>query len=267
MDYDLDEFLEEYDDFVRNVSNADLNSFINRLKLWFHHLDVGDDSVSGHIQWLEKKSNWSSIEREVFSNNGGLVGSEVLTLPLNKHERLSTQLLILRKISSGELNLLEFIRDYYYKGKGGSVNFTLQTMVQNLFDPFSTELRRFIARIFDTEVPDEVSHDDNASIPASDRVVPLNHNSPDFMKIPELLASIEEDIRGINDTDIDIKDRALSELKAANEILRAQSARITVLKTLLFDGLKWIGVKFADHAAGLAIATLIALVSAYFGIS
>ncbi|MBD7992831.1 hypothetical protein H9643_18810 [Ochrobactrum sp. Sa2BUA5] len=263
MDYDLDEFLEEYDDYTHQVSSSGMNLFSSRLKQWFHLLDNADPDIAGHMKWLEARIGRFVIPDEVFIEDGGNANSGKINIPSDKIDRLTSYLYLFRGFVSDPRSVLTFgFRNFHDR----STNVMLDKIISGLFEPFSTELRRYIQKNFDEPVPeDEQLNHAAGAIPASDRIVHINHNQPEFIEISDLLKSVEEDIRGINDADAEIQDRALSELRAANEIIHAQSARYDVLKALLFGCLKWLAIKFADNAVSIAITTLLGLVTAFFG--
>lgn len=261
MDYDIDEYLEEYDDFTNNVMSAGINLFHSRLEQWFHLLDSGDGDIAGHIKWLESRTkNGTVVPSSVFIKDGTNAGSGKIKLPADRNDRLASYLYLFRRLVSEPKYLYELGFTTFYD-KNTSVS--LMKITSEMFEPFAKELRRYIQRNFDEPVPEETN--EKVEVPASDRIVHLNHNEPELLEITALLQSIELDIRGLNDIDVEIQDRALAELRAANEILKAQTARFELLKTLLFDGLKWLAIKFADNVAGTAILALISLVAAFFG--
>ncbi len=265
MDYDLDEFLEEYDDFTSQVSSANRSLFASRLNQWFHLLDEGDQDIAAHVKALERRVGKKVIPDLVFIENGSNANSGKINLPTNKQDRLAAYFYLFRQFASYPDRLVKFGFTNFYAGRGTDV---LNGIVSGLFEPFSSELRRYIQKNFDEPVPEDEQLDPAAgAIPASDRIVHINHNEPEFIEISDILNGIQEDIRGLNDIDPEFRDRALSELSASREILKGQSARIEVLQALLLGCLKWIGAKVADHALGIAISGLITLVTAYFGLS
>lgn len=265
MDYDLDEFLEEYDDFTSQVSSANRSLFASRLDQWFHLLDEGDQDISAHVKALERRVGNQVIPDLVFVENGNNANSGKINLPTNKKDRLAAYLYLFRQFASDPQRVVTFGFTNFYDR---NISVVLESVISGLFDPFSTELRRYIQKNFDEPVQEDEEQDrTEVAIPASDRIVQLNHNEPQFIEIGDLLQSVEEDIRGMNNGDIETKDRAIFELRAVKEILRAQSARYDVLKTLLLGCLKWLAKAFVDTTAAIAITSLIALVTAYFGFS
>lgn len=247
MDYDLDEFLEEYDDFTQQVQGADYKTFPSRLSQWMHLIDAEDDDVSQHIQWLKNRPGADEAYASLVHFKSGMSASS-LNIPTDRLDRLSAQLLLFSDLNSGKVKVLDFS---YALFSDSNVNVSLNKMIDGLFTPFASEMRRYIKRNFDEPVP---------NIPASDRIVPLNHNAPVFVEIGELLGEIERDIRGINSVDQTVKDVALSELSATKAILDAPVAREDVIQNFLIPSLKWIALKFVEYGVNGAIGLLIAAI-------
>jgi hypothetical protein len=106
------------------------------------------------------------------------------------------------------------------------------------------------------------------AVPASDRVVTLNHNAPEYKQATEVLPQIIELVRGDNeygDADPEDKEQRLAELEAGGRLLKAPRARLEPIKALLLPALKYLAKKFADTTIGLlaskALAALLALLS------
>jgi hypothetical protein len=95
-------------------------------------------------------------------------------------------------------------------------------------------------------------------LPASDRTVPLDHNSPDYLETVRALENIEQAVQQSNDyPDQEDKEQRVAELSAGRRLLQAVRARGEVIIALLYRCLLYIAKKFADVAIGaLAIGTL-----------
>lgn len=264
MDYDLDEFLEEYDDFTRQVQGGDYNIFPSRLSQWMHLIDEEDADVSQHIRWLRTRPGADEAYTSLVHFKGGMSDS-VLNIPPDRLDRLSAQLLLFSDLNSGKVKFLDFSHALFYDR---NVNASLGKMIDGLFTPFASELRRYIKRNFDEPVPefDTIDPKENIIVPASDRLVTINHNAPQIIELTELLSNIEEDIRGRNDIDPGIRSVALSELRASKEILEADSARVGVIQTLVLGCLIWIGTQIAEYAASSLLTGAETLIKAYFGV-
>lgn len=102
-----------------------------------------------------------------------------------------------------------------------------------------------------------------ASIPASDRVVGLDHNRADYRTIQKSLADVVDTINTSNEVSAalgDDKDRITSELKAGQELVRADKVRVSALLYVLIKPLKYIADKFSGAALGEAAKQLVILI-------
>ena len=87
------------------------------------------------------------------------------------------------------------------------------------------------------------------SAPASDRIVPLNHNSPEYQSIKAGLDELAETIRGSNDVgeSLEERDRLLQSLVAARELWAAAELQLVQIK---------VGVILAIENAGKALTKI-----------
>ena len=69
-------------------------------------------------------------------------------------------------------------------------------------------------------------------VPAADRIVPLNHNEPDYLAISEGLTAVTEAVRGFNDYEADPaeRDRVLASLSSAIALWDAAQLKIVQVK-------------------------------------
>ncbi|UQR67315.1 hypothetical protein LRP30_19525 [Bradyrhizobium sp. C-145] len=101
----------------------------------------------------------------------------------------------------------------------------------------------------------------NRTIPASDRVVSLSHNSPEqqqaLEKLDELVAAVKEtnDFPG----EPEEREQIVAELSAGRRLLEAARVRVAAVRETLAPTLKWIGEK----AGGAVIGKLAADVWQY----
>lgn len=110
----------------------------------------------------------------------------------------------------------------------------------------------------------EREHLAESPIPASDRLVPLDHNSPQFEQLVSALNSVEEALRGWNGYfDEDEKERTLAEVEAGKALLKPKQARLDALVAVLVNGLKAMLKKAADSALAKLIDTALAIALAY----
>lgn len=103
----------------------------------------------------------------------------------------------------------------------------------------------------------KIKEPDNQEVPASDRVVSIDHNSDDYKEAIGALeefekkAKVNNEFRGLF-TDPDDGDRILSEVRMGRELLQQARASVQAAKELLLRNLKWV----AEQLPGTAINTL-----------
>lgn len=256
MDYDLDEFLEEYDDNTQQLANAGHSFFPQRLSQWFHLIDEGDELISKHVKALERQIDWETEVDRLMAEGGPMVGSGRINLPPQKLKRLSAYLNIMRRLQNGEIDLLNFAHDYFYDGR--RIDDSIAKMADQFFEPFASELRRFIEKSFDTEIDDdETGPTDIDAIPASDRVVSINHNAPEYAALMTGLEGLEEQIQTTNHVDVQTKERSLAELRSVRAVLEPTTAREIVLKNVVLVTFSFLAVLFAETLIGQVIQTTI----------
>jgi hypothetical protein len=252
MDYDLAELLDEYDDNTQQVSDARHAFFIDRLRQWFYLIDHGDVGIAQHIRNLEQSSSWDDIASSILAPPTGMVGSGKITVPPDPASRLSMYLNVFRGIESGKIRLLDFVHDYFYAGK--SIDDCVLRMSDQFFKPFARELRRFIQKNFDEPIPDESSKTDKYQeielIPASDRIVPINHNAPEYRSLISGLEGLEEQLRGSNEVDEGLRSRAIAEVQASQKLLQAESVRLDVARGFVIASFVFLSTVLAETLIG-----------------
>lgn len=261
MDYDLDEFLDEYDDFSQQVSSATNAVFTSRLAQWFHLLDEGDKEIGNHIRWLESRVGETVEPSDVFGSSGGNANSGQINLPSNKLDRLAAYLHLFRRFKDHPNEMVPFGFTHFYDK---NINVMIGKITDAMFDPFASELRRYIRNNFDEPVPDEdwVAKD----VPASDRIVTLHHNSPDYQNTVESIQSAELAVQQWNDISEEDRERIKFELDAGILLLKARTARVDAVEAVLVRALRWLAQNFAGAALGIAAEKSLSLLLPLIGI-
>lgn len=247
MDYDLNEFLAEYDDFTRQVMFAKHSLFSSRLSQWFELIDSGEESVGKHVTWIERQFDWERRSHEVMGDNG------VLHIPSKKLPRLAVYVNLLRRIENGQINLLSFLNDYF---GDRSAEAAVGKFTSQIFDPFASELRRYIERYFDEELPEEIKTLE-PPVPAAGRFVTINHNAPQYAEVMTGLEGIEHQLRASNAISPEDRERSLGELAAIKEVLAPTTVRVDVLMGFVVPTLSFIGLLLIETVAGAAITNTI----------
>jgi hypothetical protein len=89
-----------------------------------------------------------------------------------------------------------------------------------------------------------VEEADTSVIPASDRLVPLNHNSPEYQVVKAGIDELREAARSVND--LPDQDRILTSLAAAQTLWSSMELKVLQIK---------VGVMMAIEDAGMALAS------------
>jgi hypothetical protein len=90
---------------------------------------------------------------------------------------------------------------------------------------------------------------EGVAVPASDRIVALDHNSQTYQETVRSLDQVIEEVRRKNDLgDVDPseKERVLTELSLGRKLLESAKVRVAAAGALLLGGLKWVIEKFAE---------------------
>jgi hypothetical protein len=110
-------------------------------------------------------------------------------------------------------------------------------------------------------------------LPASDRLVPLNHNSAEYQQVRAAIFSLREELRSANDLPIDAQERQriIRSLSAAEQLWEAAQLKIVQIRVGIIiaveDAIKVLSTVGKAVAQGLTIDAIKALVKAATGIS
>lgn len=92
-----------------------------------------------------------------------------------------------------------------------------------------------------------------ATTPAADRVVPVNHNTPEYAAAMAAIDQVVDAIRKSNhyrETDPDDQERRLAEIEAGKRLLIGKFVSLTAIKATLLAALSYLVMKFIDVPIG-----------------
>lgn len=238
----IERLLAEYDDRASEVSNADHRFFKATLERWLDLLDETPE-FSVVCQRLEASVDFArwyeDLERRQASHG---MGSAPLSLPKGRDENLGIRIALFRAMTDGRINGADFAHTYISSDR--SVNQNLRDLDGQVFDPTVRELRRRIewsARGVEEPSP----------VPASDRIVTINHNSPDFHELIDALDDVQRSLKSVNDyDDPEEKEQVAAEIEAGRKLLDAPRARALAVAATLGTALGFLAVRFADAVLG-----------------
>lgn len=245
-------FLEELEDIERLTINATFEDMPRILQRWFYTLDRSPDLISSIIDDLEGESNFEKVNDENIVIQNGM-GNNKFNWPLGKEERLGAQLIFLRAASQPTYDFFGFLTSFYYESHG-NLNDANYNFTNRLFEPHVREFIRYV----------EMRLDDQ-SIPASDRIVTIDHNSKDFITIRKDFDAVETAVAQSNS--LENREMIQAELAAGKAVIEAPKARRSIVKSVVIAPLKYLSKAVADNALSISITALLTAIAAYFGIA
>ena len=190
-----------------------------------------------------------------------MVGSGNLAWAQDRTERLGQQLALFRHFANQQNAYIDFCQKFMY----GLRRFDdmIAEVNEQLFNPFARDLLKDLFKHSPLETK-------SLNIPASDRIVPVDHNSPAYQEVDTNLVTLEDHLRRSNSLAEDSpseRDQVLAELSASRRLLKAVQVRIELLKQLLLPALRWIAKKSGEIAVGIAITAVLTALATLLGFS
>jgi hypothetical protein len=105
-------------------------------------------------------------------------------------------------------------------------------------------------------------------VPASDRVVKINHNAPEYQKIVagiETVTAAAKKNNSLKSAYPEDFEQRIAELEAGKRLIDAPQANAQLVYSSLTKALKWILEKIVDNVVAATITPLLLLIAAYFG--
>ncbi len=236
---DLSRFKEDYEAATYDVTNSDYQLFSTNLERWFEVIEAYPD-VTKVLVHLESDSDFEKMIERDAENSGGTIGSEELIFPKGKERRLGMQISAMRSIREGRVSISDIDNTYF--GSSTRYQDMMDNIVRQIFAPLARDLLRYISANLNV---------DPIYAPASDRVVPINHNSQEYQEINLAIDELQDAVRKSNSfSDPEEKDLRLAEISASRTILGSAKARISVIYNLVLGTLKFLATVFAENAIG-----------------
>ncbi len=109
------------------------------------------------------------------------------------------------------------------------------------------------------------SFSETSYIPASDRVVSIDHNSPEVVQISDGLEEVSEVFRGLNSADIDqdAKSRLTASLEAAKTLWESSQLKVIQINVGILMVLEEVHSYIKETAKAASVAGLIELIKLY----
>lgn len=242
IDHDsgFEDALSDYNDATSDVFGSVATTFETNLNRWFQVLD-SVDAFRITIGRLQDRVNFEEWHANATNNIGGLAGGNPITWPTDREDRLAMQFALFRFFSEKPSRYQLFHHIFF----GGNVNFDqmVREITAQIFDPMARDLRKHIIR------ESHISKSD--AIPASDRIVRLDHNVAEYGDAIDALDKVEKAVKESNDyDDAEDKEQRVAELSAGRQLLQARRVRIEALQSTIGAALKWLTEKFAAGIIG-----------------
>ena len=242
MDVEYKDFFEDINELVGPVLDAGFQEFPGALQNWMYQLDNAPDLIKLAMIELVGDADWETVDANCLVPQGG-TGNGTLNWPQNPKERLAAQTIVFRQLASGELDVTAFAHEYFHR-QHANLNDATQEMSSKLFYQYSKDLNRYLERAL-------------RAVPASDRVVPIDHNAAEYEPLVETVEELVEAINESNSIEPDEKSWLIPQLKAGLGLLKAGFARVGALKATIVGGLVAAVSTLKDTAVGKLADTAI----------
>lgn len=255
-------FLEDYEGTSEDVLNAKSSNIQSSIMNWIQHIE-SNDTARRIVESFENSVEFEDWLKRALNSGGSFAGSGTLEWPQKKEERLGLQISLYRYFSESEDRIWNFSSHFFHVGSN------INDMIYEVNDQIFRQLVRDLRRQF--ERPKSYQNDlvSNIEVPASDRVISLNHNSRDLSQIFADIENLEEALRGHNARDqaeIDERDRLAAEVASARILMSQNQINISYVYTFVYSTLAFIVNKFTDSLISSLSQPLIEKFIAYFGL-
>jgi hypothetical protein len=239
VDGDFANFRAAYDELTDEVERARYQFIPDHLASWFRTLDT-TPRVAGIVHRLESGVDYQTWRHELTRSRG----NRGFDFPKEPEKSLGIRLTLFRRFSESTVDDVPTF-GHAFMSVGSNLNENASNVIQQLFMPLARELRRYLEREF-------------AAVPASDRIVSLDHNSEGYKKALSALETLEEVLRGTNDyPEPEEKDRIIAEVSAARRLFQSAKVRIGAVVAVLSTPVIYLAKQFMGKAVGDAAQVVI----------
>jgi hypothetical protein len=243
----INDLLQEYDDLAGVVASAPHGLYQMSLEHWFSIIDE-TPNFAREVSRLESINDfdaWYNDLHERQKKHG--MGAPPFNLPTNREAAIGMQLALFRRMAQGKINPALFAHVFIAPHER-NLTANVNELSRHFFLPTIRALRRILKRVGteDDSAPDITS----IAVPASNRVVSVDHNQPTYTQTIDAIDKLHEALRGENSfDDIDDKERCLAEIQIVPILLKPKRVRIALL--IGVSGVFiYIAQKFADAMLG-----------------
>lgn len=253
----LEEFQAEYEDLLHVALTSGYQNYEMRVRDWLDLLDTAEPSRE-RVKALEAATDFPALYARARESMGSMVGSGTLEWSRDRTKRLGEMLGLFRYIAEGDEKWAEIATDFLYtENHFDSMVYKINT---DLFEPFARDLLKDIVR----------SHNEGAvAVPASDRIVRLDHNSASYAEAVDKLSQVKDWANRSNElaaADPAEKERVIAEVEAGERLLRAVQVRAETVWKVLQPALRWLREKTTEAVYATLVAAALTAVAALLGV-
>jgi hypothetical protein len=243
MDGNFVNFRAVYDLLTDEVMNCRAAFLAQHLSNWFERLD-NTPGIDEFVHTLEEALDFEGWQKEREETVGSFIGSGELRWPKGREKRIGIQLLLFRRIASEQMDAFDFAHNYFYPGTN-RIDDTVRELTDQVFGPMARDLRLLLE--------ERVAENESGDIPASNRLVKLDHNSPKYKEAINALEVLERVLRESNDyPDLVDKEQKIAEVSATQRLLQAARVRVGAVLALAKTPLLYLAKQFGNAGIGVA---------------
>lgn len=237
---------QEFDDLVSDACAAKSNFFCQAVGDFVRYIESQEPfaKVAAQVSKGVDFPKWLAQQEATIERHS--VGSGSITWPPNAFDKLGVQIGLMKHFASSEEAYTDFHQ--WFIGSDGNFDDAAAELGDQFIRPFARDFKRAVARHLQT-----VSEGKDARyVPASDRIVSLDHNSDPYKEADKALSEIIRQVRASNElnADPDTKARVLAELEAGQTLWKATKVRVTAIMATVMPALKWVAVAGAAGIIG-----------------
>jgi hypothetical protein len=227
-DGDFANFRAVYDELTDEVNRARYQFLPDHIGNWFKTLDT-TPRISAIIDRLEKGVDYRTWRHALTR----AVQNPRIEFPAETEQSLGIKLQLFRNFTVGAPDDFATF-GFAFMRTGKNVNDNAHAVVEQIFMPMARELRRYLQQEFE-------------KVPASDRIVTLDHNSDPYARVMEALAEFKKALRDTNlYSDPEEKERNIAEVTATQELLKPNRVNATTVMTIITGVAAHIAIHFSD---------------------
>jgi len=261
-------FFSEYDSIANDVAGSMHQFFAENLQRWLDLIDETPEA-SNVVSAIEEKLDLDAWLKKYTISSHGIGGGQV-KWPADRAARLGAQLCLFRAFARGNVEAYTFAMNFI-RTQATNINDMTTVVVRQVFIPMVNDLKRYIDLEWPTieerrALTEKFAVSAAHSIPASDRNVPIDHNSTAYIEVVAALDRVASAIREANYyPDENDKEQKQTEISAGQALLKSHRVDVRKLMIVVGSALREFIDKFRDTALGHIASTAWDALASLFG--